>query len=342
MTLPRPAPTLMDVAKLSGFSTATVSRCLNFPDQVSAKTRALVADAIAALGYSPNFGARVMASSRTNTIGAVIPTMENAIFARGLQAFQEELDAQGYTLLVASSSYSADREAAQIRALVARGADALLLIGHHRDPEIYRFLAAQNVPVLVSWAFDNAFPQPSVGFDNRCAMAALARQVLVLGHRRLALISAHLEVNDRARGRLQGIWDAMDEVGLARGTLHVVETSYGIETGAQAFAEVMARSPRPTAVLCGNDVLAAGAVGQARAMGLDVPGDVSVTGFDDIDLAQVVYPALSTVHVPHRRMGQLAAQSLIASLQGGGAPVSHEVEAELCPRASLGPVPKDA
>ena len=134
------APTLTDVAKKSGVSTATVSRCLNTPDRVAKRTRDKVEDAIAMLGFTPNFGARVMASKRTYTIGAIIPTMENAIFASGLQAFQDELHKQGYTLLVASSSYDPKIEEEQIRTLVARGVDGLLLIGHDRSPEIIDFL----------------------------------------------------------------------------------------------------------------------------------------------------------------------------------------------------------
>ena len=145
-------PTLEDVARLSGVSTATVSRCLNLPNRVSEAARTRVLSAVAELGYSPNFGARALAAKRTNTIGAIIPTMENAIFARALQAFQEELRQNGVTMLVASSSYKPELEAEQIRTLVARGADGLLLIGHQRDPSLYEFLEKQGVPVLVAWS----------------------------------------------------------------------------------------------------------------------------------------------------------------------------------------------
>ena len=117
-------PTLADVARLAAVSTATVSRCLNTPDQVVAETRERVQAAIEKLGYAPNYSARALAANRTHTVGAVIPTMENAIFARGLQAFQEELGERGYTLLVASSAYKPALEAEQIRTLVARGVDA--------------------------------------------------------------------------------------------------------------------------------------------------------------------------------------------------------------------------
>lgn len=331
----KPAPTLHDVADKAGVSTATVSRCLNFPDQVAARTREKVMMAVRELGYSPNFGARAMAARRTNTIGAIIPTMENAIFARGLQAFQEELRQNGFTMLVASSSYQLDIEEEQIRSLVARGADALLLIGHERDPDIYNFLDAQGVSSLVTWAFDPNENRPSVGFDNHAAMAAMARTVIGFGHRRLAVITANTASNDRARARLNGIRHAMREAGLNDQDLTVIETPYGIESGGAAFETLSRLSPRPTAIFCGNDVLAVGALLRARALGIDVPNDVSIIGFDDIELAQIAVPSLTTVHVPHREMGRRAAQVLVQMVQGKPFTKSIELSADVILRGSL-------
>lgn len=331
-------PTLDDVAQLAQVSTATVSRCLNAPDRVSQDTRQRVMQAVEHLGYTPNFGARVMAAKRTYTIGAIIPTMENAIFARGLQAFQETLHARGYTLLVSSTSYRPEVEAEQVRTLVARGADGLLLIGHERDPAIYQYLAQQNVPALVAWAFLEGHAQPSIGFDNRAAMRALAEQVLDLGHQRIGVISAVSVGNDRATQRLLGIRDALKMKGLDEDALCVIETPYAIENGKAAFEQLMATDPPPSVVMCANDVLAAGALQGARAMGLSVPKDVSVTGFDDIELAQVVTPSLTTVHVPHREMGHRAAAELVRLVETGQPGPSVELPVSLQRRQSLGRV----
>jgi LacI family transcriptional regulator len=328
-------PTLADVARVAGVSTATVSRCLNSPAQVQTVTRDRVLTAVAALGYSPNFGARALAARRTGTIGAIIPTMENAIFARAIQAFQEELHLSGQTLLVASSSYSPEIEADQIRTLVARGADALLLIGHDRDPGIYAFLEQRGVPVLISWAFDPAQARPSIGFDNRRAMAGLADEVLRLGHRHIGMISAVAMGNDRARDRIAGVRDALRDHGVDPATLDLIETPYSIANGAEAMARLMALPIPPTAVICGNDVLAVGALQMARHLGLHVPQDVSITGFDDIELATVVDPPLTTVHVPHREMGRAAARLLVEMVSGGAASAPLCLETELCIRATL-------
>jgi len=333
-------PKLEDVAATAGVSTATVSRCLNTPDRVSEATRERVMAAVRSLGYAPNFGARALAARRTNTFGAVIPTMENAIFARGLQAFQEELEKHGITLLVASSSYSPQLEQDQLHTLVARGADALLLIGHDRTPDSYTFLEKRKIPYVVAWAHDPTQTRASIGFDNKKAMQALAREVLALGHRDLALISAPRAENDRARARADGVLAAMQAAGLDPETLTIIETPYGIANGATAFESLLTESPRPTAILCGNDVMAAGALTKARDLGIEVPRDLSITGFDDIELAELVVPALTTVHVPHRTMGRRAAQLLLALWDEAHPAKSTQLDASVTVRASLGRDPR--
>ena len=330
-------PTLEDVAQRAGVSTATVSRCMNTPDRVQKKTRDRVMDAVRDLGYFPNFGARALMAKSTNTIGAIIPTMENAVFARGIQAFQEALREKGITLFISSFSYQEALEEEQIRTLTARGADGLLLIGHHRSDEIYRFLSNREVPVLCAWVYDPTQPRLSIGFDNRHAMKGLAEAVIAQGHRSIGVISADQKSNDRARKRVIGICDAIADAGLAADALQLIETPYGIANGSRAFCELMSGPNAPTVVMCGNDVLAIGALQGAKKMGLRVPDDVSITGFDDIELASIVSPELTTVHVPHREMGNRAAHMLIDMVNGTPPEKSVELDTSLCLRQSLGP-----
>ncbi len=337
-----PVPTLADVARRANVSTATVSRCLNSPDRVVGETRERVLKAVSELGYAPNFGARALAAKQTNTVGAVIPTMENAVFARGIQAFQEELGRHGKTLLIASSAYQSELEEEQVRALVARGADALLLIGYDRGHELYSFLSKRGVPTLVAWSYAEGFDQPAIGFDNRESMSGLARLVIGHSHRNIACVSAPIASNDRARGRVEGIRQAMTEAGLGGDNLVLVETPYGIENGETAFRQVMAIAPETTAVMCVNDVLAIGALRAAREMGLSVPDDVSITGFDDIEIAVLADPALTTVHVPHREMGRRAAGMLIAMLRDGGTLPSVKLPTDIRMRRSLGRAQNDS
>jgi LacI family transcriptional regulator len=329
------APTLNDVAQNAGVSTATVSRCLNTPGRVTKHTRDKVEQAIKALGYSPNFGARVMASKRTYTIGAIIPTMENAIFARGLQAFQDELRAKGYTLIVASSSYDPEIEEEQIRTLVSRGVDGLLLIGHDRSPHICEYLKVQNIPTLVAWAHDSHAQLPSIGFDNFTSMCELTKYILSLGHKHFGMISAWTKSNDRARARVLAVRETMLKDGLDPTKLAVIETDYSIQSAGEAFCKIMSNTPRPTVIVCGNDVLAAGVIRQAKRQGINVPNDISVTGFDDIELASITSPEITTVHVSHRRMGKEAASILINMLESQPTPFTTELKTTLKIRSSL-------
>lgn len=330
-------PTLADVAREANVSTATVSRCLNTPSQVSKQTLDHVMAAVDRLGYAPNFSARALAARQTKTIGAIIPTMENAIFARGIQAFQERLRDHGFTLLVASSSYQTDIEDEQIRTLTARGADALLLIGYHRNEALYEFLEKRNVPALIAWACDPSSQRPAIGFNNRHAMKLLADEVLKKGHRRLAFISAPTASNDRALNRVEGVRDALVAFGLDPAEMPIIETPYSIENGERASATFLDLDPRPTAIMCGNDVLAVGALRAAIQRGLRVPEDISITGFDDIELASVAPVPLTTVHVPHRRMGKQAADILVQMLKGEAPHPHTELDTEICYRGTLGP-----
>ena len=329
-------PTLDDVARAAGVSTATVSRCLNAPDRVIALTRGKVMKAVEALGYTPDFGGRALASRRTNTVGAIIPTMDNAIFARGLQSFQEALSRSGKTLLVASSGYSPERERIQMEVMASRGVDGVLLIGSARPGSSIEFLRRRGIPFLGAWNLgddDGYF----VGFDNRAAAAGLTEKVLARGHRRLAMIAGITEMNDRASDRMEGVLATAEQAGIGREQLPVIEAAYTFDDGARAFGELMALSPRPTVVMCGNDVLAVGAMQKARELGLRVPEDVSITGFDDIDLASVVAPKLTTVRVPHRRMGEAAAEMLIKLMDKRPVERQIAIPTAIVERGTLGP-----
>ncbi len=328
-------PTLEDVAQEARVSTATVSRSLNSPDSVAEKTLLRVQAAIRLLGYSPNFGARALAAKRTNTIGAVIPTMDNAIFARGLQAFQETISKNGSTLLVASSSYRLELEEEQIRTLVARGADAILLIGENRSDDIYEFLAKRGIPYVLAWNYRQNSDHCFVGFNNHTAAKDMAKKVLNLGHFKIGMISGLTHDNDRARDRVLGVREALAEHDIPAENLALIEVPYEFEYAGDAIEELLANNPRPTVVICGNDILAVGAVKRAKSMGLRVPEDISITGFDDIEVSTIIEPELTTVHIPHRKMGRIAAECLLAMRRDGSLSPSKELKPIIIERGSL-------
>lgn len=333
-------PTIGDVARRAGVSTATVSRVVNEPDSVREGLRVQVEAAIAQLGYVPHAGARTLKSRRTGTIGAIFPTVDNAIFAKAIDALQRRLAQANHQLLIATNDYDPATEESQALNLLTRGADALLLCGTGQRASLLARLNARKVPTVhvMSWP-----PPPAmqgVGFDNAQAMQRVVRYLLDLGHRRIAVLAGITHDNDRAAARLAGVRAALDEAGVSLKPACVVERRYGLASAREGFQRLMEVTPRPTAVVCGNDVLAVGALFEAQRMGLDVPRDVSIVGFDDLEIASHLQPALTTVHVPAESMWRRAADHVLALLDGKEPPTPTEIEVSLVVRGSTGPAPR--
>ena len=303
-------PGLKDVAALVGVSTASISRCINNPQKVAEPTRLRIQKAIELLGYVPHFGGRALAINRTNTIGAIIPSMENAVFAGGLQAFQEALRHAKVTLLVGSSNYNATQEYDQIRSLLSQGADGLLLIGKDRPKNTQDFLERNSVPHVLAWCFEEHMSSLTVGFDNRKSGQKITKHVIEHGHQKLAVIAGLREGNDRSHERILGIEDAV-KANPAVEIVAIEECKYSFNEAGAALYRVLALGKSPTAIICSSDVLAVGAMLRTKDLGLRVPDDLSITGFDDINLARVVTPGLTTVRVPQQEMGRKAALILL-------------------------------
>jgi LacI family transcriptional regulator len=336
-TSPAPPVTIVDVARAARVSIATVSRTLNLPQKVSEEIRSRVLDAVADLRYLPHGAARALASRRSHTIGALVPTLDNAIFARGIVALQRRLNAAGYMLLLASTEYERGREVAEAQALLERGVDALMLVGAAHAPEVYRLLETKGLPFINTWSYLPAPGRPCVGFDNRTAAARLANYLVDLGHRRIAMIAGITQDNDRAAARVEGVTKTLARRGAPLQPSRLVERPYQVGDGRSAFRMLMALPEPPTAIICGNDVLAFGAVLEALASGVSVPGRVSITGFDDLDLASHIQPPLTTMRVPSTEMGTRAGDYLLARLNGISVPDFVELEAELIVRATTAP-----
>ena len=303
-----------DVAQIAGVSTATVSRALSQPDRVREHTRDLVRRAIEKLGYVPDAAGRALASGRTRTVGCLIPTLDHAIFARSTQALQNTLAQAGYQLLVASHNYNPVQELALVEALVQRGVDALVLVGAKHDKQLWKSLAVWAKPVLLTWACDPRMP--SVGFDNHAIAALATRHLLNLGHRRIGMISGHTQHNDRAHARVEGLRDTLTSAGIKLSANFISEQDLNIRGGRLGLIELLKNQPVPTAIVCGNDLLATGALLEAQRQGLKVPDEVSICGIDNHDLAVEMNPGLTTVNLPTQDLGRIAATQILAALAG--------------------------
>lgn len=333
--------TVADIAEAASVSTATVSRFLNNPESVRPERAERVRSAITALGYVRHGAARTLASHKSMSIGAVIPTLDNAIFAKGIQAFQKRLHVGGYTLLLGSFDYDPVEEIRQATALIEHGVDGMLLIGLDHRPELFTYLDRVDVPYVSSWAYDPEQPHPCVGFDNLDAARRLTTYLLEIGHRRIGMVAGVTQYNDRARERAMGAREALSAHGLMFDPDLYLESPYTIRAGRHAMRNLMERSPRPTAVICGNDVIAMGALLECQSLGIAVPDEVSVTGFDDLPMVSQLRPALTTVHVPSEEMGQRAADHLLARIQGKTILFKERLDTEVVIRGTTAPPKRD-
>lgn len=329
--------TIDDVARLAGVSTGSVSRALNEPHKVSERLRDAVRKAVAELNWVPHAAGKALASLRTRTIGAIIPTLANPNIATAMNAVQRRLMEAGYILLIGCSEYDPEQAFAQSHKMVERGIDGLILLGENYPSHLWELLARQAIPYVIMYGFRRGGAHPCVGFDNYLAFVRLTRYVLDLGHTRIAMIAQKTANNDRAAARVQGTLDTLHAKGIAILEGHLTEREWTLAEGRVGLREIVRVAPRPTAVICANDFLAVGAILECRALGLDVPKDISIVGCDDAEIAAHLSPALTTMRVPTAEIGRLTAEYLLGKV--GGAPVSPplELDVELIVRESAAP-----
>lgn len=335
---------LADVASLAGVSLGSASRALSTPERVRPATLAQVRAAATRLGYVPDAAARALALGRTGCIGTVLPTINNPIFSDFVQALQKEARAAGHQLLIAAHEYDREGEVAIVEGLLRRGVDGLVLVGSRHHLDVHRRIEAAGIPLVLAWSVDESPAQACVGIHNRRAMQPVVQHLLGFEHRDFAVLSGDPAHNERARGRLDGVIDTLAAAGIALPATHVLVCPFSVAGGREGLRRAVALRPAPTAVVACTDQLAAGALAEARRLGIAVPAGLSITGFDDVEFAALLEPALTTVRVPAGDIGRLAARRLLGAIDPQlEDPQSDDlqtvIDTELVVRASTGPAP---
>lgn len=325
---------LSDVAKRAGVSTASVSRVLNHPDKVSARIREKVTLAMEELGYVRDGAARALASRRSYSIGSVVPTIGIGIFASGVERLQQRLQEYGYQLLIATTQYDASKEMEAVRSLIERGVDGVQLVGQQHDPRIYALLQGRGIPYVNSYQYDPDNEHPCIGFDNYRSAWELMRHLMELGHRDVGIITSPTRLNDRIAARLNGMLACLKSYGIDQPANRIVEVPHRLADGRSAARALMRAHPQITAICGTADALAIGALFELRAMGIAVPGEVSVAGYDDLEIVRHLDPTLTTVHVPVEEIGVRVADYLLGCIEGRAMPMKTELEANLVLRDS--------
>jgi LacI family transcriptional regulator len=335
----RKRATLADVARLAGVSLGSASRALSVPDQVKPATLERVNRAVSQLGYIRDGAARALASRRTHTIAAIYPTLNNPIFAHSTHSMQQTLWACGYQLLIASHEYHIDDEATLVRATLERGIDGLIMVGTDHSEAVFTLLRQRNLPYVLTWSVDDSSYPYCVGISNFSAAYDIAQVALAHGHTKLGICGGPIARNERARCRRNGVIAAAAEANIAIPDKWIIEQPFSYDGGRQAIRQLWKMKDRPTAVFFGTDLLAMGALHECQTQGIDVPGDVSIIGFDGIEEGCMMQPGLTTVDIPAHAIGKRAAEVMVALLQGEPVPPEPPMQARLMLRQSLGPVP---
>jgi len=330
------APGIVEVARRAGVSPATVSRFYNDPDIVKGPTRTLIEKAASDLGYIRDRMAGSLHNRFTGTFGLVVPTIDNAIFSEMIEAFAGQLRAHERTMLIASHGYDLSLEVPIVRSLLERRIDGVAMVGLDHEEACMAMLGSRDVPVISVWNYSSEAPIPSIGVDNQAVAAKATRHLLDLGHRDIAFLFPQTASNDRARGRKAGAVNTMKQAGVDIPERRMMTSSYNISE-AKTAARALLEQDRPTAILCGNDIIAHGVIYAAQSLGLRIPDALSVVGIGDFAGSEDIEPGLTTVRIPARSIGRCAANVIVDMSVSGRVPdpFHAEMQADLIERGSV-------
>ena len=307
------AVTLHDVAKLAGVAPITASRALSSPKQVSPEVLKRVTEAVAKTGYVRNGLAGSLASTRSRLVAAVVPTIIGPVFQNSIEALTTALAEQGYQLMLGQSGYVNSREDALLEAIIGRRPDGIVLTGIMHSAEGRKRLMAAGIPVVETWDLTPTPLDMLVGFSHADVGTAVAKYLHRKGRRHLAVIAGD---DERADRRLQAFEQAARAAKLPVVRSRRVPAPTTLKSGGEALGQLLDEGKPLDAVFCSSDLLALGVLTEARARGIDVPGQLAVIGFGDLEFAADLEPSLTTVRIDGEAIGRQAARFIIDRAEG--------------------------
>lgn len=336
------------VAKRAGVSTATVSRTINESDKVSPKTAEKVRKAIAALHFYPNTNARALGSGRSNLYGLIISDITNPFFPELVKAFEDIAVEHGQEVLVANTNYDPARMEMCVTRMLQRKVDGLAIMTSEMDDRLLDVVSRRNIPVVSMDIVASTPGWSSVRMDYAEGIRSGLKHLTALGHRRIAFLSGPMRLNS-AQVRLHAFTEFMESRDLAVEPQLLQEGNHRVEGGRDAMRRILdwvaEGHARPTAVMASNDLTAIGALGAMHDAGLRVPEDISLIGYDDIQLSEYTQPALTTLRLARPEIATAAFRALFNARRNGASdPASmsdgedHIVQPVLVVRKSTGPV----
>ena len=305
-------PTMIDVARRAGVSAMSVSRALRAPDTVSSEVRERVARAIRDTGFVPNQlagGLRSMGASRL--VACIVPSLHNSLFSVTLQGIADELRERGLNLIVGDSGRSQDREESLIESFVGQRPRGFILHETVHTTRARRLIEQSGVPVVEVGDLARRPLGSVVSYSNADASAAMTRYLIERGYRRIGFVTIDERGNIRARHRRQGYERALRSAGIALDPRLVLEVEAGYRGGGEALVALRERAPDMDAVFFAGDVLAIGALLEARRRGWNVPRDTAIASFDDFEIASWIEPRLTAVDITRYEIGRTAARIIV-------------------------------
>lgn len=324
--------TIKDVARLANVSTATVSRTIAEPGKVSESTREKVQKAIDESGYVTNTLARNFRRRRTSVVVVLVPDISNTFFSSIIRGIEGVALKHGYHILLGDTQNNPERERAYSEMVSQRQADGIICLGMN-IPFTYhkgrKTVDPQWPPFVMACEYDGVIPVPTVCIDNVRAAEDAVNHLIELGHRDIAFINGPKD-SPLCRDRLKGYRQAMKSAGLSVPQGWIRNGDFSLRSGHQRMSAILEEDKKPSAVFCANDEMAIGAMQAARETGLKLPTELSVIGFDDIEIAEYAHPTLSTVHQPREQMGEQAMRLMLDILDkrahiGSRIVLSHEL-----------------
>jgi LacI family transcriptional regulator len=329
----RRRPTIYDVARLAGVSTATVSRALNGTGQVAGAKRKAIDEAVEQLGYRPNTIARSLVTRSTQTIALLLPDITNPFYAELVAGIHQLTLERDYTMLLCTTDFDPEQEERYLRLLRAKHVDGALVDGLVLPPERIARFVEDGFPIVCLDRDVDSPAVPLVQVDNRMGARLATEHLLSLGHRRIAhIMGAPARISEE---RLLGYQGALADAGVAADSALVALGNFTETGGHDAMAALIEAAPDLTAVFAGNDLSAIGAMNVISASGRRVPDDVSIVGFDDVRLSEYTSPPLTTIRQPAGEIARHATELLLGMIAGRRPPrLLHRFTPELIVRDS--------
>lgn len=295
---------------MAGVSAQTVSRYFKDPQLIGEGNRERIARMVTETGYVPNPAASSLSANKTNLVAVIVPTIDHSIFSEIVAGLASELETNNHEMLIAHNAYSLEKEERLVERFLAYKVAGIVLVGQLHSEHTRKLLHASATPTIELMECDGAPIDTAIGFSNFTASRELTRQLIALGRRRIGFISAMPEGNDRVQRRMAGYRAALSDAGIAPDDSLIAHAPFKIENGARAFRQMYMGNPEIDAVVS-NDILGVGIQLQCARLGLQVPSDIAITGFDNLEVSSILDKSLTTVKMDSHLMGKMAARELL-------------------------------